>query len=379
MNVLNVATDSSLAAGNLDTVFARSRFQLLEEWESISIVCPKPSQVNFQNTERLAVFPCRSSSYIGFLRSAAARIREIVDTNDIDVVIAQDPFVGFSALRALRRRRSSPLIVELHADYLDNKPWKRERWVNRVMNQLGKYVVKRADAVRVVSHKILRDVQALSVPPERILYLPSAAVDVDFFKPTQNPRDSTILCVARLVKQKALHLAIEAFALLKKPEPQAVLKIVGRGVEEPRLRQIASGLGVDGSVDFLTDYVSSGDLAKLYASSWVYLNTAYYEGGPRSVFEAMACGTPAVSTPVGLAAEFIRHAVNGYVTGWTPRQISAVLARAFKDTTVRPQLEENARTTVVTHCGWRETYHQYAQGVREFTESYKSRMNPRSD
>jgi len=240
-----------------------------------------------------------------------------------------------------------------------------------MLNYLGKYVVKRADAVRAVSRKISRDVQALSVPSERILYIPSVAVDVEFFKSPAETRDPVVLCVARLVKQKALHLALHAFALLKKAEPHAILKIAGRGPEETSLKSLVSSLGLSDSVEFIREYLPSAELAKLYSSSWVYLNTSYYEGGPRAVFEAMACGTPAVSTPVGLAGELIRHGVNGYISSWDPQQIASTLARAFKADARRATLEENARATVVNHCRWAEIFQRYAESVREFVESYR--------
>lgn len=54
-------------------------------------------------------------------------------------------------------------------------------------------------------------------------------------------------------------------------------------------------------------------LAPLYHASDVCLVTSRQEGGPKAVFEAMACGVPIVSTRVGQAADLIAHAQNGWL------------------------------------------------------------------
>ena len=43
-----------------------------------------------------------------------------------------------------------------------------------------------------------------------------------------------------------------------------------------------------------------------------YLITSRDEGGPRGIFEAMACGVPVITTNVGHAHDHIKNNVNGY-------------------------------------------------------------------
>jgi hypothetical protein len=50
----------------------------------------------------------------------------------------------------------------------------------------------------------------------------------------------------------------------------------------------------------------------LYSALDVYLMTSRVEGGPCTVFEAMACGTAVVSTRVGAVSELIVDGINGY-------------------------------------------------------------------
>jgi glycosyltransferase involved in cell wall biosynthesis len=68
-------------------------------------------------------------------------------------------------------------------------------------------------------------------------------------------------------------------------------------------------LGVSASA---TGYIPKPDLPLLYSALDVYLMTSRVEGGPCTVFEAMACGTPVVATRVGAVPDLIVDGVNGY-------------------------------------------------------------------
>jgi hypothetical protein len=63
-----------------------------------------------------------------------------------------------------------------------------------------------------------------------------------------------------------------------------------------------------------TGYIRKPDLPLLYSALDVYLMTSRVEGGPCTVFEAMACGTPVVATRVGAVPDLIVDGVNGYST-----------------------------------------------------------------
>ena len=59
-----------------------------------------------------------------------------------------------------------------------------------------------------------------------------------------------MLCVGRLEKQKAFHLAIKAFAGISEEFPNLRLKIVGMGILENDLKQEASKLNILNKIDF---------------------------------------------------------------------------------------------------------------------------------
>jgi hypothetical protein len=91
------------------------------------------------------------------------------------------------------------------------------------------------------------------------------------------------------------------------PDLHVVLGGPGWESELEGLRSI----GVSASA---TGYIPKPDLPLLYSALDVYLMTSRVEGGPCTVFEAMACGTPVVATRVGAVPDLIVDGVNGYST-----------------------------------------------------------------
>jgi glycosyltransferase involved in cell wall biosynthesis len=73
-----------------------------------------------------------------------------------------------------------------------------------------------------------------------------------------------------------------------------------------------AGLKALGISAHATGFIPKADLPALYSALDAYLVTSRVEGGPCTVFEAMACETAVVSTRVGAVPELIIDGVNGY-------------------------------------------------------------------
>jgi glycosyltransferase involved in cell wall biosynthesis len=89
----------------------------------------------------------------------------------------------------------------------------------------------------------------------------------------------------------------------------------------PNLHVVLGGPGWDKDVADLRaqgisasaiGYIRKSDLPALYSALDVFLLTSRIEGGPCTVFEAMACETTVVSTRVGAVPELIVDGINGY-------------------------------------------------------------------
>ena len=105
------------------------------------------------------------------------------------------------------------------------------------------------------------------------------------------PRGARIVTVGRMKAVKNHPLLLRAFARLGRPE--ARLMFVGDGTGRDALLSLAQELGVDGRVIFAG---FQRDPTPFYRSADLFVLASDYEGFGNVIVEALACGTPVVST-----------------------------------------------------------------------------------
>jgi glycogen(starch) synthase len=129
-------------------------------------------------------------------------------------------------------------------------------------------------------------------------------VDTGFFAftPFHGREELMALYVGRLGYRKGLFRLLDALARL----PGLTLVMAGEGPLDAALRRHAVKLGVASRVEFVGFLDRAGVRAQLRRAA-CFVNPADYETGPLTLLEAMAAGTPVVSTPTGLAAEMGRE------------------------------------------------------------------------
>lgn len=157
-------------------------------------------------------------------------------------------------------------------------------------------------------------------------------------------KENYLLCVGRLEKQKAFHLAIEAFAGVADKFENLRLKIVGKGSLENELRQKASDCFVANKVDFEG---FQKDIIPYYLFAKGTLLTSYYEGYPNVLIESIAMNTPVISfdSPSG-PSEIIENGVNGYLVNYLDindlkNKISILLQKKFDYQELKISVEKN--------------------------------------
>jgi glycosyltransferase involved in cell wall biosynthesis len=180
-----------------------------------------------------------------------------------------------------------PTVLTVHDLAILRYPEAFPRW-HRLYGRVGlRKVLRAADAVVAVSEFTKQETAALvGVPLERIRVVPNG---VDAFFTTDGPaaEGSYVLAVATLEPRKNLARLVEAARLVG-----VELRVVGaRGW---------GGVEVPGWVGEVTD----AELAELYRGARCVLCASLYEGFGLPVVEAMASGTPVV-TSRGTALEEI--------------------------------------------------------------------------
>jgi glycosyltransferase involved in cell wall biosynthesis len=181
--------------------------------------------------------------------------------------------------------------------------------------------VERSTALTVCTEGWKRDI-AVRAPADLPITVVPHGVDLEFFRRRKVPEGTFGIPPNRFVigfigtkgsdrdrgrkgTDTLLEVIRRSAALL--PDLHVVLGGPGWESELEGLRS----LGVSASA---TGYIPKPDLPLLYSALDVYLMTSRVEGGPCTVFEAMACGTPVVATRVGAVPDLIVDGVNGYST-----------------------------------------------------------------
>lgn len=119
-----------------------------------------------------------------------------------------------------------------------------------------------------------------------------------------------IVAVGRLMPQKNYAMLIRAFDIVHKKNPEYLLRIFGKGIEENKLKKLIGELGLEEYVILEGFCVNVHEKIK---DSDIFVMTSDYEGMPNSLMEAMAMGFPVISTNCGGGGprELIENNFNG--------------------------------------------------------------------
>ena len=263
-----------------------------------------------------------------------------------DIVISSLGHNNIIALwaRALARiydRALSCKIIVCQHSAMSLESVQNGNWQHRLLPWLCRMFFRWADAIVAVSNGVAEDMaQQTGTPPARIttLYNPvifhgfaeaaAQACPHPWLEPNQPP---VFLGIGRLVAQKDFATLIRAFAIVRAQQPCRLI-IAGAGPERQNLLALAKALGVDDALD-LPGFLPAPLPWIAHATALVM--SSLYEGFGNVLVEALACGTPVISTncPYG-PAEIL---ANGRYGALVPVGDAAAMARAMQDVLQTPE------------------------------------------
>ncbi len=220
---------------------------------------------------------------------------------------------------------------------------------------------RRAAAVITVSHSAKADiVRILGVPQEKVHVIYEAAppafmplppdICLEAVRARYHLPERFLLYVGTIEPRKNLVRLLEAFATLRASGriPHDLLFVGARGWKEDPVFEAVERLGLGDKVRFM-NHVPTADLVALYNLADALAFPSLYEGFGLPVVEAMACGTPVVTSEQGSLGEIAGDAAQ------------------FVDPLSVPSIAHGLEA-VLAHPAWRAELRQRGLArVRDFT------------
>jgi glycosyltransferase involved in cell wall biosynthesis len=207
----------------------------------------------------------------------------------------------------------------------------------RVLTVSGR---NRASLAAAFAERMTNVESAVNGVPKTFL---DAAAKVAAAQPPRTEGTARFISPARFdPAYKGQHLLLEAFAGAEWRARDWHLSLVGGGTHEDLMRRLVGFYGVPRERVTLASHTK--DMLGAFAASDVILMPSLSEGSPFALAEGMACGRPAVGTPVGGIDELVRDGETGWLAHSTePEDVAAALDRCWHDRALWPQFGRAAR------------------------------------
>ncbi len=271
-------------------------------------------------------------------------------------------------------RCSCPLVVTVHDISFERHPrWFSTRDRLLLSNMVPRSVRKARKVITGTATSKAEMVQAYNLAPQKVVVTPYG-VD-SRFKPVEDKTllnnlrekyqtsEKFILGLGNLQPRKNFHLLAEAFALAKSRHGlDAKLVIAGQSAGQSQaLFALVEKLGIGNSVVF-TGYVPEEDLPTLYSAASLFVFPSLEEGFGFPVLEAMACGTPVITSDIPCLREIVADSSLLFDPA-SPAQLAHLMVETLENEPTRQELRQKGLNRSLKFS-WEET-------ARQTNEAYK--------
>ncbi len=270
-----------------------------------------------QISNNVWVYPTNSKNKYKYIFNAIKIGKKIIknwkfkienSSNNI-IITSQDPFETGWVGWWIAKKFELSLQIQIHTDLL-SPHFIKESLKNNVRVRVAKFLIPKADGIRVVSKRIRNSIisQFYNFSISKITTLP-IFIDIERIKnipitinlhKRYKSAGKIILMASRITREKNIDLAIKAVKEVVKKYPKTLLLIVGEGSEKEKL--MAKSRNLKANVKF-EKTVSFEELISYYKTADIFLLTSNYEGYGMTLAEVATVGRPIISTDVGVAKE----------------------------------------------------------------------------
>lgn len=285
------------------------------------------------------------------LRRQTARFRP----GSIDVVHIQTPFVAHYAGLELARRLGVPVVESYHTyfeHYLHHYvPALPAGWLKALARRFTVSQCHAVDTVISPSRAMADALRGYGVRTP-IEVLPTgldarrfvAGDRVRFRAKHGIPADRpVVLFVGRIAHEKNIDFLLGMLPDLRRQVPDVLFVLAGEGPAAEHCRRRVTELALEPAVKFIGNMDRDTELLDCYAAADLFTFASRTETQGLVLLEALAQGTPVVSTAVMGTAEVLANAGGAVVVPEMPAAFVAVITRLLRDSGLRATLGARAR------------------------------------
>jgi glycosyltransferase involved in cell wall biosynthesis len=277
----------------------------------------------------------------------------------IDLVHIHTPFIAHYAGVRFAREHGLPVVATYHTffeDYLHH-------YVPILPRGIGRWIARRftrsqcADVAALISPSApMRDALHAYGVVTPIEVLPTGLSAESFIRgdgerfrkafdlPAERP---LLLYVGRVAFEKNIDFLLRMFARLRERRRNALFVIAGEGPALPHLTRLARELGIEHEVRFIGYLDRRTDLPDCYAAGDAFVFASRTETQGLVLLEAMAQGTPVVSTAELGTRSILTPDCGAFVVQEDEAKFAAAVAEALElapDAQRRTQLRTHAES-----------------------------------
>ncbi len=223
----------------------------------------------------------------------------------------------------------------------------------RKSSKVEEKVFSAADHIIVTTDQMKHSILKRLTPSKNNISIIPNYVDTGLFTPRvkDNLKNNKRLCyIGRLIQeQKNIKSLLKAIRDL-----DVKLDIIGRGPLEKEIQSLSKN---SSQIQFIGT-VSNEKLPKYLHRCTAYILPSFYEGHPKALIEAMACGLPVIATNVPGINNLIIHEENGWLCDPNPESLQKGIKHVLADPILQKKLGKNARQYVVENFSLDKIAHQ---------------------
>jgi glycosyltransferase involved in cell wall biosynthesis len=256
----------------------------------------------------------------------------------------------------------SPSVITIHDLAFLSFPQTFRRLNRAYLTWATRVSARRATRILAVSEATKQEiVRLLGIPPERIVvtydaceerFAPPDPAALEAFRRRAGLPERFILFVSTLEPRKNVPTLLDAYARIAGSTDAPLIIGGGKGWLYDAIFAKAEALGLGDRVRFV-GFIASEDLPLWYAAATVFTLPSLYEGFGMPLLEAMACGTPVVTTTSSSLPEVVGDA--GITVPPTDADaLGAALLQVLSDAELRADMRERGLRQA-QRFSWRTT------------------------